>query len=106
MIGLPDFAFASRLDGVVKPKVFSSLGALAARIEHDRHGQAIELVDVEDIEIPGQPGLYQGVQVFTLLLDNSRDRCVGYAWLKGQGRERLEPALRQVRRDLGRKLAA
>ena len=98
---LPDFAFAPRLDAVTKPRVFPSLARLADHIERRRHGQPLELVDVEDIEIPGRAGLYRGVQVFTLLLDNGRDRCLGYAWLGGHGRERLEPALRAARRSHG-----
>ena len=106
MVDLSPFAFAERLDGVTKPRVFPNAARLAAHIEARRFGQAIELVDVEDIEIPGRPGLYTGVQVFTLLLDNSRDRCLGYAWLGGKGRDRLEPALRAARREAGRKDAA
>ncbi|MCZ8195035.1 hypothetical protein [Brevundimonas sp.] len=101
--GLPDFAFAPRLDAVTKPRVFPSLARLADHIERRRHGQPLELVDVEDIEIPGRAGLYRGVQVFTLLLDNGRDRCLGYAWLGGHGRERLEPALREARRGAARR---
>lgn len=106
MSGLPDYAFARRLDGPQKPIVFSSLNGMANYVERHRYGQAIELVDIEDIEIPGRPGLYAGVQIFTLLLDGGRDLCLGYAWLDGAGRDRLEPALRQARRDIGRKLAA
>lgn len=106
MSGLPDFAFAPRLDGAAKPKAFPSLGALADHIERRRCVQAIELVDVESIEISDRPGLYVGVQVFTLLIDGGRDHCLGFAWLNGQGRDRLEPALRQARRDTGRRLAA
>jgi hypothetical protein len=106
MADFAPFAFAERLDGVVKPRVFSSAANLARHIEGRRHGQAIELVDVEDIEVPNQPGLYTGVQVFTLLIDGGRDRCLGYAWLDGQGRDRLEPAMRAVRRDVGRKAVA
>lgn len=106
MSGLPDYAFARRLDGRQKPTVFSSLNGLANYIERHRFGQALELVDIDTIEIPDRPGLYSGVQIFTLLLDGGRDLCLGYVWLKGDGRERLEPALRQARRDTGRKLAA
>lgn len=106
MADFPPFALAERLDGVTKPRVFASAERLAVHIEGRRHGQAIELVDVEDIEVPGQPGLYTGVQIFTLLLDGGRDRCLGYAWLGGRGRERLEPALRAVRRDIGRRAVA
>lgn len=106
MSGLPDYAFARRLDGRQKPTVFSSLNGLANYVERHRFGQALELVEIDTIEIPGRPGLYCGVQIFTLLLDGGRDLCLGYAWMNGYGRDRLEPALRQTRRDVGRKLAA
>lgn len=106
MAAFAPFALAERLDGVTKPRVFQNTAGLARHIEAQRHGQAIELVDVEDIEIPNQPGLYAGVQVFTLMIDGGRDRCLGYAWLEGRGRDSLEPALRAVLRDAGRKAAA
>lgn len=106
MADFAPFAFLSRLDGVAKPRIVSNATALARHVESLRHGQAIELVDVEDIEVPGKSDLYTGVQIFTLSLDGGRDRCLGYAWLNGHGRERLEPALRAVRRNTGRKSAA
>lgn len=106
MIGLVPFAFAEKLSTDCKPRAFSSATTLANHIEDLRLGRAIELVDVEDIEIAGQPGLYLGVQIFTLDAGNGRDECLGYAWLGGKGRDRLEPALRAVRRDVGRKAVA
>ncbi len=106
MAGMPDFAFAETLNGAAKPKAFADMGGLAAYIERHRNAQAIELVDVEDITLEGRDEFLTGVQVFTLLPDNGRDACLGYAWLKGQGRERLEPALRRARQDLGRRAAA
>lgn len=101
-----DFAFLPRLDAVTRPYVFPNATALARHIERKRDGRPMELVDVEDIEIEGRAGLYTGVQVWTLLPDGSRDDCLGWAWLNGRGRERLEPALRAVRRDVGRAEAA
>ncbi len=106
MAGLPDYAFAETLNGAAKPKAFADVGGLAAYIERHRNAQAIELVDVEDITLDGRDDLLTGVQVFTLLPDNGRDTCLGYAWLKGQGRERLEPALLRARHDAGRRAAA
>lgn len=106
MADFAPFAFTTRLEPTCKPRVFTSATALATHIEDLRQGRAIELVEVEDIEIPGQPGLYLGVQIFTLDAGNSRDECLGYAWLGGKGRDRLEPALRAVRRDVGRKAVA
>lgn len=101
-----DFAFLPRLDAVTRPFVFPNCAALARHIERKRDGRPMQLVDVEDIEIEGRAGLYTGVQVWTLLPDGSRDECLGWAWLNGQGRERLEPALRAVRRDVGQAEAA
>lgn len=98
MADLPDYAFAERLDHVTKPRVCASVAGLARYIESRRRGQGLELVEVDDIEIPGRDGLYRGVQVWTLMLDSGRDRCLGYAWLGGAGRDRLEPALRAARR--------
>lgn len=101
-----DFAFLPRLDAVTRPFVFPNCAALARHIERKRDDRPMQLVDVEDIEIEGRSGLYTGVQVWTLLPDGSRDECLGWAWLNGQGRERLEPALRAVRRDVGQAEAA
>lgn len=106
MADFAPFAFAARLEPTCKPRAFTSATALATHVEDLRHGRVIELVEVEDIEIPGQPGLYLGVQIFTLDAANSRDECLGYAWLGGKGRDRLEPALRAVRRDVGRRAVA
>lgn len=94
--GLPAYAFAERLDDATKPRVFPHLKRLADYIESRRFGRALELQEVEDLEIPGRDGLFTGVQVFTLDLSNSRDRCLGWAWLNGRGREVLEPALRDA----------
>lgn len=96
--GLPAYAFAERLDDATKARVFPHLKRLADHIESRRFGQALELVEVQDLEIPGRPGLHRGVQVFTLDLSQSRDRCIGWAWLNGQGRDVLQPALFDARR--------
>lgn len=97
--GLPRYAFAERLDDATKPRVFPHLKRLAEHIESRRYGQPLDLEEVENLEIPGRPGLYRGVQVFTLDLANSRDRCLGWAWLNGHGREVLQPALLAARRS-------
>lgn len=102
MADIADYALIERLDAVTKPTVFGTVARLAVHIEGLRKGRPLELADVEDIEIPGLPGLYVGVQIWTLDMSNGRDVCLGWAWLKGQGRDRLEPALRAVRRDIGR----
>lgn len=106
MTAFAPFAFATRLEPTCKPRAFTSATALANHIEDMRQGRAIELIEVEDIEIPGEPGLYLGVQIFTLDAGNGRDECLGYAWLGGLGRDRLEPALRAVRRAFGGTVSA
>lgn len=106
MAATADFAFMPRLDAVTRPYVFPTALALARHIERKRTARAMELVDVEDIEIEGRAGLYTGVQVWTLYPDGGRDECLGWAWLNGRGRDRLEPALRSVRRDVSQAEAA
>lgn len=102
-----DFAFLTRVDAVAKPTVVSSLDRLAEIIEGRRHGQTIHLEEIEDLherrrmavgDSPAAPdGLRdRGVQIWTLLLDGSRDRSLGFAWLKGGGREELQQALTRI----------
>lgn len=103
MDAMTRFAFIAHSDaGVAKPFVFPDVHALARHVERRREGRAIELVDAEDVEVPGRDALQVGVQVYLLGMDNARDRPLGWAWLDGQGRERFEPALRTARQDLAR----
>jgi hypothetical protein len=105
MINLASFAFLTRIDATTKPTVFPDLHHLARHIERKRldagADRAIQLEEVEDLQFAGQPGLHTGVQVWLLDMAHERELSLGYAWLKGDGRERLEPALRTARRDLG-----
>lgn len=97
------YALLTRLDDRTRPIVFPHLQALADRIERERHGQQLELVEVEDLHFlwraaGGAKGIDAperdlGVQVWTRLLDGSRDRCLGWAWLNGSGLEVLQQAL-------------
>lgn len=97
------YALLTRLDERTRPTVFANLQALAAHIERARHGQQLELAEVEDLHFlwraagGGQgidaPERDLGVQVWTRLLDGSRDRCLGWAWLGGSGLEVLQRAL-------------
>lgn len=103
-----EYAFLSRIDALTRPRAFTTLSALARFIENQRHGQSIQLEEIEDIharrrmatgEGPAAPdaGLRdRGVQIHTLYLDGGRDRSMGFAWLKGGGREDLQRALEQV----------
>jgi hypothetical protein len=97
------FAFIPHDDagGRPKPTVFPDVHHLARHIERKREGRVIELVDAEDVEVPGRPGLQTGVQIWTRI-DDARDRNLGWAWLDGHGRDRLEPVLRIARQDLAR----
>jgi hypothetical protein len=97
------YALLKRLDERTRPTVFVNLAALAAHIERQRHGQSLELVEVEDLHFlwrnaGGGAGIDAperdlGVQIWTRLLDGSRDRCLGWAWLNGAGLEVLQQAL-------------
>lgn len=104
MINLASFAFLTRIDATTKPTVFPDLHHLARHIERKRldagADRAIQLEEVEDLQFAGQPGLHTGVQVWLLDMAHERERSLGYAWLRGEGRDRLEPFLRTARRDL------
>jgi hypothetical protein len=106
-----DFAFLPRIDAVTRPVVFTDLSGLARYIERQRHGQAIQLEEIEDIharrrmatgEGPAapSPGLRdRGVQIHTRLIDGGIDRSMGFAWLRGQGRDALQAALLRAALD-------
>ena len=97
------YALLTRLDERTRPVVFPNLHALADRLERDRRGQQLELVEVEDLHflwrtVGGARGIDAperdlGVQVWTRLRDGSRDCCLGWAWLNGSGLEILRQAL-------------
>lgn len=102
-----DFAFLARVDSVAIPVAFPSLDKLAAYVERQRRDRTIVLEEIEDIherrrmvigDSPRAPeGVRdRGVQIFTLLPDGSRDRSLGFAWLKGGGREAMFYALTQA----------
>ena len=102
-----DYAFLARIDAVARPTVVGSLDRLAQLIESRRHGQAIVLEEVDDLHArrsmatgdspPAPEGLRdRGVQIWTQLIDGTRDRSLGFAWLKGGGREELQQALTKI----------
>lgn len=102
-----DYAFLPRIDAVAKPTIVGSLDRLAQIIEGKRFGQAIMLEEIEDLHArrqmatgdgPDAPaGLRdRGVQIWTQLIDGGRDRSLGFAWLRGGGREELQQALTKV----------
>ena len=104
MIHDADFAFLTRINATTKPTVCASLLGLARHIERRRLAlggdRALQLEEVEDLQFANRPGLHRGVQVWLLDMANERETSLGYAWLKGEGRDRLEPALRTARREL------
>jgi hypothetical protein len=104
MIHDADFAFLTRINATTKPTVCADLHGLARHIERRRLAlggdRAIQLEEVEDLQFANRPGLHRGVQVWLLDMAHERETSLGYAWLKGEGRDRLEPALRTARRDL------
>lgn len=80
-----------------KPKAFPDLEALARHIQRERGLQALELVEVEDLEIDGDTQNRRAVSVFALDAGNDRDRLIGHAYLDGQGMAVLQAALRRNR---------
>jgi len=80
-----------------KPKAFPDVEALARHIQRERGLQALELVEVEDLEIDGDTQNRRAVSVFALDAGNDRDRLIGHAYLDGKGRDVLQAALRRNR---------
>ena len=80
-----------------KPKAFPDLEALARHIQRERGLQAVELIEVEDLEIDGDTQNRRAVSVFALDAGNDRDRLIGHAHLDGKGRDVLQAALRRNR---------
>ena len=80
-----------------KPKAFPDLEALARHIQRERGLQALELVEIDDLEIDGDTQNRRAVSVFALDAGNDRDRLIGHAYLDGQGRDVLQAALRRNR---------
>lgn len=97
---MPRFPYVllPRLDATTKPYGFTALADLANHIERQRGDQSLQIEDVETLEFRDVPGLHDGVEIWTLDLDGSRDRLIGYAWLSGKGRDVLQPALYAARR--------
>ena len=92
---MPRFPYAllPRLDATTKPYGFTTLADLANHIERQRADQVLQIEDVDTLQFRDEPGLHDGVEIWTLDLDGSRDRLIGYAWLSGKGRDALQPAL-------------
>lgn len=80
-----------------KPKAFADLDALARHIQRERGLQALEMGEIEDLEIEGDTSPRRAVSVFALDAGNDRDRLIGHAYLDGQGMAVLQAALRRNR---------
>lgn len=93
-----DYALLARIDTVAKPRIFPDLAALAASIERQRQGQGLILEEVQDLQPLGSPDQVRAVKVWTTDCDGRQDRMIGFAYLKGAGRDLLEWALRLARR--------
>ncbi|PZO07623.1 MAG: hypothetical protein DCF29_03740 [Alphaproteobacteria bacterium] len=106
MVDTALYAFLPRLDAVTKPFVFADIQGLARHIDRNSLGQALQLEEVEDLQFAGVEGLHRGVQVWRLDISNDREASQGYAWLKGRGRDVLDPAMREARRRSQRNDAA
>lgn len=93
------YALFRRLDGFAKPSAFDDVHALARAIERERDGRAVQLVEIEDFEMPGDDLLHTAVEIWALDASHDRDQRIGVAWLNESGRDVLEPALRAARAD-------
>lgn len=89
------FALIPRLDPTVKPVVFDDIDQLARAIQRRRDLRGLEMIDIEDLEIPGRPGPTPAVQLYALDAGNDRDELLGFAWIDGHGQEALRAALRR-----------
>lgn len=89
------FALIPSFEPTAKPAVFADLNALARKIQRERGAQALDMTEIEDLELAGRPDAHRGVQIYTLDDGNGRDRFLGYAWLDGGGLETLKSALRR-----------
>ncbi|WP_298699207.1 hypothetical protein [uncultured Brevundimonas sp.] len=82
-----------RLDPAVKPLIFADADQLARAIQRRRDLRAIDMVDVEDIQLPDRAGPTRAVEVWALDAGNDRDGLIGYAYLDGRGQDALRAAL-------------
>lgn len=89
------FALIPRLDPDVRPIACADADALARAIQRRRALRSIEMVEHDDLELPGRPGPTRGVEVWALDAGNDRDERIGYAFIDGAGMEALRAALRR-----------
>lgn len=97
----PDFALVPDARPGTKPTVYRSAEDLARRIHRERAGQALQLKD-DRLLVRSEPAPRRVVAVYGLDQVGGRTRFIGYAWLKGQGREALQAALEAVQPMAGR----
>lgn len=97
----PDFALVPDARPGTKPTVYRSLDDLVRRIHRDRAGQALQLND-DRLFVRSEAAPRKVVAVYGLDQVGGRTRFIGYAWLKGQGREALQAALADAEPVLGR----
>lgn len=82
-----------------KPTAFASLAKLAARIHADRSDDALELRD-DRMMVRGQPEPLAVVKIYARNETSDRFRVIGWAWLRGAGRDRLAAALADERPEM------
>ena len=89
------FALIPRLDPAVRVVVCQDIDALARMIQRRRNLRAVEMIDIDDLELPGRGGPTPAVQVWALDAGADREELIGYAFLDGQGQDALRGALRR-----------
>jgi hypothetical protein len=88
-----EFALIRRPDsGRERALAFATLADLAHSLHRAREGRPVELADaLLPLRCEREPRA--GVSVWTLCPGGERDRYLGFAYLRGQGREALQVAL-------------
>lgn len=87
------FALIRRPDsGRERALVFATIEELAGSLHRAREGRPIELAEAL-LPLRGEKDPRAGVSIWTLCPGAERDQYLGFAYLRGQGREVLQAAL-------------
>ena len=93
----PDLQFGlwPRLRQDERPLAWPDLDGLARRILRERGQGGLE---IEDVALPYRTGdePTSGVSIWKQTLDGARGEFIGFAYLDGGGRERLQAALERI----------
>ncbi|WP_312126530.1 hypothetical protein [Brevundimonas sp.] len=90
------FALLPSLNQGAKIAGFPDLDSLARAIHRARDEQALDMNEIEDMEISTRPDATRGVEIYTMNDGHDRTGFVGYAYLDNQGLTALKAALRRT----------